>query len=223
MAQARVTEFYVTKKRNGDSQPSKRRKLQVTSDIPETIQNEPVATRSTRSSSRRKESVPPVSAEPENVLFTLSASDKGTKSASNRVLRQRTRKIKQIKGQKTIVEALESRSSSPTNSLDGEEVTSAWDEHDGPLTPSKKTKQNKEHGTEQAAKGSRKRDRHSVRNQSLATPLKEDQEENLKAPRSRKKLQLRANVIASSESENSENEVEIISTQEFPYFINALC
>ena len=217
MAQARVTEFYATKKRNGDSQPSKRRKLQVTSDIPETIQNEPVATRSTRSSSRRKESVPPVSAEPENVLFTLSASDKGTKSASNRVLRQRTRKIKQIKGQKTIVEALESRSSSPTNSLDGEEVTSAWDEHDGPLTPSKKTKQ-----TEQAAKGSRKRDRHSVRNQSLATPLKEDQDENLKAPRSRKKLQLRANVIASSESENSENEVEIISTREFPYFIYAL-
>lgn len=210
MAQARVTEFYATKKRNGDSQPSKRRKLQVTSDIPETIQNEPVATRSTRSSSRRKESVPPVSAEPENVLFTLSASDKGTKSASNRVLRQRTRKIKQIKGQKTIVEALESRSSSPTNSLDGEEVTSSWDEHDGPLTPSKKTKQNAEHGTEQAAKGSRKRDRHLVKNQSLATPLKEDQDENLKAPRSRKKLQLRANVIASSESENSENEVEII-------------
>lgn len=198
MAQARVTEFYATKKRNGDAQPSKRRKLQVISDVSETIQNEPVATRATRSSARTKGISAPVSSEPENVLFTLSSSDKGNKLAPTKTPKQRSRRIKQIKGQQSIVSALGSR---PT----GEEVTSAWDEHDGPLTPSKKTKQDNDNPTEEKTKGTRKR----TRKQNVMTPQKEEnqKEETIKAPRSRKKLQLRANVIASSESENSENEV----------------
>lgn len=205
MAQARVTEFYATKKRNGDAQPSKRRKLQVISDVSETIQNEPVATRATRSSARTKEISAPVSSEPENVLFTLSSSDKGNKLAPTKTPKQRSRRIKQIKGQQSIVSALGSRPTSPNEISSGEEVTSAWDEHDGPLTPSKKTKQDNDNPTEEKTKGTRKR----TRKQNVMTPQKEEnqKEETIKAPRSRKKLQLRANVIASSESENSENEV----------------
>lgn len=203
MAQARVTEFYATKKRNGDAQPSKRRKLQIISDVSETIQNESVTTRATRSSARRKGISAPVSAEPENVLFTLSSSDKSSKSASTKTPKQRSRRIKQVKGQQSIVDALGSRPTSPNEISNGEEVTSAWDEHDGPLTPSKKTKQDNENPTEGKTKDTKKR----TRNQNVMTPLKEEKEETIKAPRSRKKLQLRANVIASSESENSENEV----------------
>lgn len=203
MAQARVTEFYATKKRNGDAQPSKRRKLQIISDVSETIQNESVTTRATRSSARRKGISGPVSAEPENVLFTLSSSDKSSKSASTKTPKQRSRRIKQVKGQQSIVDALGSRPTSPNEISNGEEVTSAWDEHDGPLTPSKKTKQDNENPTEGKTKDTKKR----TRNQNVMTPLKEEKEETIKAPRSRKKLQLRANVIASSESENSENEV----------------
>uniref|UniRef100_A0A8W8KI41 CDT1 Geminin-binding domain-containing protein n=1 Tax=Magallana gigas TaxID=29159 RepID=A0A8W8KI41_MAGGI len=183
MAQARVTEFYATKKRNGDAQPSKRRKLQIISDVSETIQNESVTTRATRSSARRKGISGPVSAEPENVLFTLSSSDKSSKSASTKTPKQRSRRIKQVKGQQSIFDALGSR---PTS-----------------LTPSKKTKQDNENPTEGKTKDTKKR----TRNQNVMTPLKEEKEETIKAPRSRKKLQLRANVIASSESENSENEV----------------
>lgn len=205
MAQARVTEFYATKKRNGDAQPSKRRKLQVISDVSETIQNEPVATRAARSSARTKGISAPVSSEPENVLFTLSSSDKGNKLAPTKTPKQRSRRIKQIKGQQSIVSALGSRPTSPNEISSGEEVTSAWDEHDGPLTPSKKTKQDNDNPTEEKTKGTRKR----TRKQNVMTPQKEEnqKEEAIKAPRSRKKLQLRANVIASSESENSENEV----------------
>lgn len=203
MAQARVTEFYATKKRNGDAQPSKRRKLQVISDVSETIQNEPVATRATRSSARTKGISAPVSSEPENVLFTLSSSDKGNKLAPTKTPKQRSRRIKQIKGQQSIVSALGSRPTSPNEISSGEEVTSAWDEHDRPLTPSKKTKQDNDNPTEEKTKGTRKR----TRKQNVMTPQKEEKEETIKAPRSRKKLQLRANVIASSESENSENEV----------------
>ncbi|XP_062587109.1 DNA replication factor Cdt1-like [Saccostrea cucullata] len=207
MAQARVTEFYATKKRNGDAQPSKRRKLQINAEVSETIQSEPKSTRSTRSSTRGKGISTPVSAEPENVLFTLSLPDASAKSTTTKGVKQRTRKIKQIKGQQSITDALRSRSPSPASSSASEEITSAWDEHDGPLTPSKKSKQNNEGETKGKTQASRKRTRQSKVKQDLKTPLKEEKEETVKAPRSRKKLQLRSDVIASSESENSENEL----------------
>ncbi|XP_061166434.1 DNA replication factor Cdt1-like [Saccostrea echinata] len=207
MAQARVTEFYATKKRTGDAQPSKRRKLQINTDVSEAIQSEPRNTRSTRSSTRGKGISTPVIAEPENVLFTLSVPDKSAKSKSTKSVTQRTRKIKQIKGQQSIADVLRSRSPSPTPSSASEEITSAWDEHDGPLTPSKKSKQNNENETKGKTQTSKKRTRQSKIKEDLKTPPKEEKEETVRAPRSRKKLQLRSNVIASSESENSENEV----------------
>jgi hypothetical protein len=126
MAQARVTEFYATKKRNVDAQPSKRRKLQTSSDVQD-------------SRSKQSSALTPANSEPGNVLFTFSQSGSGTTPASVKNSKQRTRKIRQIKGQKTISDVLGARSASPTlimkRSASEEEVTSAWDEHDGLLTP----------------------------------------------------------------------------------------
>lgn len=209
MAQARVTEFYTTKKRKGDTQPSKRRKLQTSSDVSEAIQDSRLNTRLMQSSKTEKSIPTTVNSELENVLFTFPHSGTGTKSTTAKDSKQRIRKIKQIKGQQTISDVLVARSASPSiteSSASEEEVTSAWDEHDGPLTPSKKTKQNND--TNENNKASRKRSRRCEFKDGEKTPQKTRNEETVRAPRSRKKLQLRANVIASSES--SENEVKYL-------------
>ncbi|KAJ8302480.1 hypothetical protein KUTeg_018876 [Tegillarca granosa] len=89
-----------------------------------------------------------------------------------------------------------------------EEVTSAWDEHDGPpLTPSKRQEISSDSSDDDLKQNkSRKRTRRgkAVNEEVQKTPEKTDVEENIKPRRARKRLQMRANVIASSESETSE-------------------
>ncbi|KAK3086546.1 hypothetical protein FSP39_020036 [Pinctada imbricata] len=217
MAQARVTEFFSAKKRTFDAQPSKRRKLASTNQDAEVFNTVDVNVRATRSSLRIKNDVAPRA---ENAPQQTRSSTPKPAEKPGRKPRAKPTKGKQIKGQSKIKDAFEiveanSRPSSPDQeqitpkpnldqTVPTEEVTSAWDEHDGPLTPSKR--QNEQTSSDSEGEIlSRKRRRRGTTKEVEKTPLK-----NAPMPqrKSRKKLQMRPNVIQSSDSDEQEQEVE---------------
>ena len=213
MAQARVTEFFAAKKRTFDAQPSKRRKLAVTAPSNETLQAIEINTRATRSSRRGKTVVDPQPVETEEVR----SSTPTPKPKSTRKPRAKAQKAKQVKvpkGQTSLKDVFDksSRPNSPDvenqkeeNSAPVEEVTSAWDEHDGPLTPSKRrTEENSTDSENEALSRKRRRRGNSKEKESLSTPNKEAVQNPTPQRRSRKKLVMRANVIQSSDSEEQE-------------------
>lgn len=225
MAQARVTEFFSAKKRGAGSHASKRRKIDVTESSIDAVVPKETNIRPTRSSTRSKTLVCPL---PENVQISepQTKSVKKTRSVRKGAKSKTPALDKTQKSIKDVLVNLQNEGKSSDDSASetsetpsladekiNEEVTSAWDEHDGPpLTPSKRQEISSDSSDDDLKHNkSRKRTRRgkAVHDEVQKTPEKSDIEENIKPRRARKRLQLRANVIASSESETSEVEVSI--------------
>ncbi|XP_069112716.1 DNA replication factor Cdt1-like [Argopecten irradians] len=227
MAQARVTEFFSARKRTAESQPSKRRKVVILSSNSETlpVQNENV--RSTRASSRNKAVTDPV---PDQFTFNANAEPLAQKSIdkSKSEKKSKTKSVRRVRkanvkspetNQSSIKDAFEkaSRASTPTEDIENtgtvEEVTSAWDEHDGvPLTPSKRPKDGDNSSDSERTEATKKRTRRgkskAKETEAVATPSKVEIVETTRKPRQAKKnLHLRPVIYSSSEEGSSENEV----------------
>lgn len=149
MAQARLNDFFATKKRFHGANPSKRRKIESTESDPKTK----VICRSDLDGSAEAEK-PSCSTRTTGSDLVASRSSRRTKAARNsqqaapRPTRTRTYARKtDVVGQITIQNAF-AKSSESSSDIDGqdllcdaglgevtEEVTSQWDEHDGPKTP----------------------------------------------------------------------------------------
>ncbi|XP_021379317.1 DNA replication factor Cdt1-like isoform X2 [Mizuhopecten yessoensis] len=225
MAQPRVTEFFSARKRTADSQPSKRRKVVILSSSVETLSVQNRNVRSTRASSRNKAEVDAV---PDQVQFTFNAKATTEKSKTEKKSKpQSVRKVRKTntsaseRNQSSIKDAFEkaNRENAPADDIGNtlgtdEEVTSAWDEHDGiPLTPSKRPKDGDDSSDSERTEATKKRTRKGKSKstvpeiQATVTPSKTEQMEPTRKPRqAKKKLHLRPVVDSSSEGDNLETE-----------------
>ena len=195
MAQGRVTDFFSARKNNSAAQPSKRRKVEIsTSNIDissliktnvnpyKNLDQEP------QSVDTRKENV-------FSPLQTRAARKSNAVKLKTPRPTTRSRKTKVDPKQKLLPDVLANSPAPIANEKStkiADAVTSSWDEHDGPAcTPSKSQDSSKV-----TTKG-RKRDRDSVKTNSSkndATPDKR-QPEATKSPqdsKARKKLQLKS-------------------------------
>jgi len=216
MAQLRVTDFFSARKRTAESQPSKRRKLNIVASDIETLPTIQVNTRPTRSSTRNKNAV---DSGPENQAGSYEAESappqRKKPQFKTKTVSKRSRKAKtnEFKNQINISDAFAVSDFSKSDAEEGvnlhEEVTSAWDEHAGcPQTPSKRTKEIDSSDSD-SSEITRKRTRRGEGKKELHILTPEKQNEALKEkPRSaRKRLHLNRPVIESSDSNDSENEV----------------
>ena len=199
MAQGRVTDYFSARKSNISSQPSKRRKVQISSSSDDISPLEKTNVNPFKNLDQPDQDTQPVDTRKENVFSPLQT--RAARKSKTVILKTpksttRSRKAKVDPKQKLLPDVL----ATPSASLEGDKVlktadvvTSSWDEHDGPACTPSKSKASVE--SENATTRGRKRDRNAKATISKdeATPEKR-QVEKVKTPedsKARKKLLLK--------------------------------
>ncbi|KAL4235191.1 replication licensing factor Cdt1 [Mactra antiquata] len=207
MSRGKVTDFFSTRKRNPASQPSKRRKVEITSTPVDISTLDRTNTNQYRNLTQENEDRTETPIKGDNVFSPLQtrAARKAKQSAPSVKKVTRSRKVKPDPKQLSIEASLSTVSKNEKATVQvTESVTSSWDEHDGPVENKQETPQK---STEETIK-SRKRCRNGK------TTVKDDQKSDEATPEkrtppvlskqadteARKKLQL----VQDSSSENSE-------------------
>lgn len=192
MSQAHVTDFFSTKKRTNGGNPSKRRKLGSS--------NESINAFSIQESNtipgnniRNSKNVP--DSRPENAVIQTPPTGKCSSHNRNKSKKKGTQKSKSQSGQPLLKDIL-SNDCSASDKDDYrqammEEVTSAWDEHDGvQLTPSKRTKDSHDSDSE-ISQGSRKRTRCGSKKIEIEEAAMKDTGVKIMESKARKQLMLK--------------------------------
>ncbi|XP_076109679.1 DNA replication factor Cdt1-like [Mytilus galloprovincialis] len=155
MSQAHVTDFFSTRKNKNGGNPSKRRKLGGTNEVANvfSVQETNKTPQQTVNNSANVEDT-----RPENAVLQTMPEAKSS-SRTNRSTKKRLPKSLASKNQPLLKDLFHHQSDKDGYRQVMEEVTSAWDEHDGPLlTPSKRSKEQNDSDSEMA-QGSKKRSR----------------------------------------------------------------
>lgn len=191
MSQAHVTDFFSARKKTNRGNPSKRRKLQEpgTSAIAFSQQETNIKVQPTPQA-------PVTDARPENAFSILPRANSSTRSNSKQSS-LRKGNVGKASNQKSLkalfaTESLKDGKDEYREALraESEEVTSAWDEHDGPLlTPSKRGKS--PIADTETYCGSRKRTRCGTQKSDVEfTPAKEQNHVEIANPKAKKHLDL---------------------------------
>jgi len=192
MSQARVTDFFSTRKRTIGGNPSKRRKLGGSN---ESINAFSIQESNTipENNIRNSKNVP--DSRPENAVIQTPPTGKCSSHKRNKSNKKGTQKSKSQSGQPLLKDIL-SNDCSASDKDDYrqammEEVTSAWDEHDGvQLTPSKRTKDPHDSDSEMS-QGSRKRTRCGCKKIEMEEAAMKDTGAKITESKARKQLMLK--------------------------------
>ncbi|KAL3860561.1 hypothetical protein ACJMK2_010674 [Sinanodonta woodiana] len=150
-AQGKVTDFFASKKRNADAQPSKRRKAQL---IPS--EKNISYLDSTNKHGNRKGSVAGIAPKTEStksendnsvqISHTKVVTDKKNQTMKTLTSSRKNRFTKLSKGQMTIdnvfarvAKVSSNRENEQKEGLIVDEITSSWDDHDGPISSGNQT------------------------------------------------------------------------------------
>ncbi|XP_070202780.1 DNA replication factor Cdt1-like [Littorina saxatilis] len=187
MAQARVIDYFGTKKRSSAANPSKKRKIQLAEpDLKSSSTTESTVVDDAKGVGPQ---VPVVTTAPEPAVRRSSARTKQKPTAPSTRTRASARKKPDLVGQPKILDAFakprEASGDSDGQASDAgsveftDEITSQCDEHDGPKTPKRKTRPCETVrilgvGTSDTKRTHRKA-RRSLEDQSSATPNKAEE------------------------------------------------